>query len=293
VKREIFSALILVLLLSGCGLKTTPSLDPQSRLFLSQVKYIITSREKKEFLSLKTPQERKKFIEEFWKARDPDPSTPENEFKEAYMRRLAAADRLFREGSLPGWETDRGMVYILLGPPSERYVQPMANHPQYKGYEIWVYPNLGFRVLFVDRIGTGHYEILWEQASAAFIDALNSASRAFKNFGRVGLFNFTVKPRVAEDALVLELELPPKKLSYTKEKGVFYARVKVEVSGTAGGEKVRVSREYKLPMKEGKLPPVALRLPLRPGQYDLKVKVKDLVGGVVSVKKVKFNLKEE
>jgi len=283
----------LALLMGGCGLKTTPSLDPTSRLFLSQVKYIITAKEKKEFLSLKTPEERKRFIEEFWRARDPDPSTPENEFKEAYMRRLRIADKLFREGSVPGWETDRGMVYILLGPPSERYVQPLSNLPNYKGYEIWVYENRGFRVVFADKIGTGHYEILWDQSSAAFIDAINSASEAFKKYGRVGIFNFSLKPRVEKDALVLSILLPFKKLNYIKENGKFYAKIRVRVSGKAGGEKIEISKNYKLTLLKNKLSSLEIKLPLVAGRYELKVEVHDIIGGASSVKKIKFNLKED
>ncbi len=279
------------LFLWGCSLKTGPSLDPESRLFLSQVQYIITPKEKKEFLSLKTPQERKKFIEEFWRSRDPDPSTPVNEFKEAYMQRLRMADRLFREGGRRGWETDRGMVYILLGPPSERYTQPVSNDPRYKGYEIWVYESRGFRVVFVDRTGTGHYEILWEQCSAAFIDALNSASEALKNFGRVGVFDFTLKPVIRNGKLYLQLKIPPKKLSYTKENGKFNAQVEVKVSGQVGGRKVNIKKEFKVELSNGKLPPIYLQIPLTSGKYDLKVSLKDMVGGAVSIKKVKFSLK--
>jgi len=246
----------LVLFSLGCSLKTGPSLDPESRLFLSQVQYIITPKEEKEFLSLKTPQERKRFIEEFWRSRDPDPSTPINEFKEAYMQRLRMADRLFREGGRRGWETDRGMVYILLGPPSERYTQPVANDPRYKGYEIWVYENKGFRVVFVDRSGTGHYEILWEQSSAAFIDALNSASEALKKFGRVGVFDFTLKPIIEDGKLYLQIKIPPRKLSYTKENGKFQARVEIKVSGQAGEKKLNIKREFKIELKNRTLPPI-------------------------------------
>src|SRR5512139_1656822 len=45
------------------------------------VPYIITAREKEVFLSLPTEFDRGQFIETFWKKRDPDPKTPENEFK--------------------------------------------------------------------------------------------------------------------------------------------------------------------------------------------------------------------
>ncbi len=280
-----------VFIAAGCSLKTGPSLDEESRVFLSQVQYIITPKEKKEFLSLKTPQERRRFIEDFWKSRDPDPSTPENEFKEAYMQRVMMADKLFREGGRRGWETDRGMVFILLGPPSERYTQPVSNDPRYKGYEVWVYEAQRFRVIFVDRTGTGHYEILWDQASAAFLDALNSASEVLKKFGRVGLFEFSVKPLIKDGELLLELRLPPKKLSYTKEKGKFYAEVEVWVHGIAGGKGIDLKRKFKLPLENGKLKPFYMKLPLSSGKYDFKISLKDNIGGSVSTKRIKFNLK--
>ncbi|MBS3819422.1 GWxTD domain-containing protein, partial [bacterium] len=53
-----------------------------------EVVYIITPLEKEVFLKLKTDRERDLFIEAFWKHRDPNHSTPENEFKEEHYRRL-------------------------------------------------------------------------------------------------------------------------------------------------------------------------------------------------------------
>jgi hypothetical protein len=48
------------------------------------VTYIITDEERKAFKKLATDDERERFIEEFWRRRDPDPDTDENEFKEEY-----------------------------------------------------------------------------------------------------------------------------------------------------------------------------------------------------------------
>jgi hypothetical protein len=55
------------------------------------VEYIITSDEKKAFKTLKTDEERENFIENFWRRRDPDPDTEENEFREEYYERIAYA----------------------------------------------------------------------------------------------------------------------------------------------------------------------------------------------------------
>src|SRR5688572_2276022 len=56
------------------------------------VTYIISDEEKKAFKKLATDDEREQFIGEFWRRRDPDPDTDENEFKEEYYERIAYAN---------------------------------------------------------------------------------------------------------------------------------------------------------------------------------------------------------
>ena len=55
-------------------------LDPDNAEFLSKVRYIIKPKERKIFLEL-PDTEKSDFIDEFWRRRDPDPDTEENEFK--------------------------------------------------------------------------------------------------------------------------------------------------------------------------------------------------------------------
>ncbi len=64
------------------------------------------------------PKDRAEFIMDFWARRDSDPSTLENEFRSVYCTRLAVADKAFRAGTT-GWMTDKGRIYILLGPPTD------------------------------------------------------------------------------------------------------------------------------------------------------------------------------
>src|SRR5713226_4109970 len=71
------------------------------------VAYIITDEERKAFKKLETDDERERFIEEFWRRRDPDPDTDENEFREEYYERIAYANEHFASG-IPGWKSDRG-----------------------------------------------------------------------------------------------------------------------------------------------------------------------------------------
>src|SRR5687768_16682659 len=82
----------------------------------NDVAYIITKEEKRAFNSLKTDEERENFIEQFWRRRDPNPDTEENEYREEYYERIAYANENFSSG-IPGWKTDRGKIYIAWGKP--------------------------------------------------------------------------------------------------------------------------------------------------------------------------------
>ncbi|HSR68216.1 MAG TPA: GWxTD domain-containing protein [Acidobacteriota bacterium] len=82
-----------------------------------RVPYIISGREKDEFNSLQSDEERERFIELFWKRRDPDPSTVVNEFRQEHLRRIEYANRRFDREGKPGWKTARGRAYIIHGPP--------------------------------------------------------------------------------------------------------------------------------------------------------------------------------
>jgi GWxTD domain-containing protein len=77
------------------------------------VAYIITSEERKAWNKLQTDDEREQFIEAFWRRRDPDPDTDENEYREQYYERIAYANEHYASG-IPGWKTDRGRIYITL-----------------------------------------------------------------------------------------------------------------------------------------------------------------------------------
>jgi GWxTD domain-containing protein len=172
---KIYVLIWLMFCISGGFGQTTPQvakkepLSEWSRQWLKEVvPYIITDAERSVFLSLPNEEERGKFINQFWKRKDPDPSTPENEFKIAYYKRIAIANKLFGAGSKDGWRTDRGKIFILLGSPKEiqRDFTPYgSSFSLYHGpREIWNYwglrnPNLPYNLefVFIDRFGSGDY----------------------------------------------------------------------------------------------------------------------------------------
>ena len=138
------------------------------------VAYIIIDEERKAFKKLETDDEREHFIEEFWRRRDPDPDTDENEYREEYYERIAYANEHFASG-IPGWKTDRGRIYIMYGKPDELETHPAGgtyNRESYEGggststypFERWFYRYIagvgsGIEIEFVDPTGSGEYRI--------------------------------------------------------------------------------------------------------------------------------------
>lgn len=132
-------------------------LNPDDADFIDKARYIITEKEKRIFLEL-PDDEKDAWIEEFWARRDPDPGTEENEFKMEYFNRIEQATELFKTEPKPGWMTDRGMIYILFGPPMDMVKYPMGSGPQGRCGEIWYYGM--FPVVFMDETCTGQYRLI-------------------------------------------------------------------------------------------------------------------------------------
>lgn len=130
-----------------------------------EVVYIITPLEKEVFQKLNNNRERDVFIEAFWKHRDPTPGSLENEFKTEHYRRINYANHYFgRNAPKPGWQTDRGRIYIILGEPLERvtYAGKQNVYPS----EVWWYqPDsktglpTGFYLVFFQERGSGDFRL--------------------------------------------------------------------------------------------------------------------------------------
>jgi len=190
----------------GQAAQTTEPPSESSRQWLEEVvPYIITAEEKSLFLRLPNEVERGKFIEAFWRKRDPNPRTAENEFKIVYYKRIALANKLFGLAGFEGWRTDRGRIFILLGPPHEvrRDLNPSASSVSMfqAATETWGYWNLqnprlpyNMEFTFTDKYGSGNYILekglnLGQGAGAAldpsslrfYFDNLENIAEAMRN----------------------------------------------------------------------------------------------------------------
>jgi GWxTD domain-containing protein len=102
----------------------------------------------------------KRFLVEFWKRRDPDPTTEINEYKQVYFENLEYVEEYFSNSFKAGWKSDKGRVLLLYGKPDdiERHPSSIDTSP----YEIWQYYSLegGSSFVFSDLSGHGSFELL-------------------------------------------------------------------------------------------------------------------------------------
>jgi GWxTD domain-containing protein len=143
------------------------------RSWLDQdVVWIITDEERRAFKQLSNDEERDAFIEQFWLRRNPNPDSPENEFREEHYRRIAYANEHYAAGK-PGWKTDRGHIYIAFGQPDSIDSHPSGGsyqRPMEEGggetstfpFEVWHYRYLegigdNIDLEFVDSCQCGDY----------------------------------------------------------------------------------------------------------------------------------------
>jgi len=101
-------------------------------------------------------RDRPRLWRDFYHNTDPNPATPENEALDAYFGRLAIADQRFNDEGQPGWRTERGEVYVVLGEPDEVLDASAAN----QGRVIrWTYNDYRVVLFFMDETGFGRYRL--------------------------------------------------------------------------------------------------------------------------------------
>ncbi|MDR3734205.1 MAG: GWxTD domain-containing protein [Acidobacteriaceae bacterium] len=136
---------------------STKNLAPQYKHWINEeVTYIISTNEKKQFLALTTDVERDNFIKSFWEARNPNPGSSSNSYKEEHYRRLAYANATYgNTKAQDGWRTDQGQIYITLGAPQQKMKYQQGRNV--RAMEVWFYQSptpalpAHFYVLFYKR----------------------------------------------------------------------------------------------------------------------------------------------
>ncbi|OON66196.1 GWxTD domain-containing protein [Hymenobacter sp. CRA2] len=120
---------------------------------IDPLRYLTTSVEREQMLGAEVP---KRAVDEFWLKAGNQEQTVARLFIRSYYGRVADANRLFAAHK-PGWMTDRGMLYIVLGPPDR--VERSAST------ERWEYEGVDRRAAYVFRakastFASDYYELV-------------------------------------------------------------------------------------------------------------------------------------
>ncbi len=293
-----FSLLIfgLILFNSCASYQLEKNLDPESKEFLSKVRYLITKKERKVFLNLPA-SERETFIKEFWKSRDPDPETEENEFKDEYFKRIDEANHIFKEGS-PGWLQDRGRVYILLGPPWERETYPRGITFYGKPTEIWRYG--WFEIRFIDNDWSGEYRLTPD--SSWQIAELNKAQMYLKPKGSDEKYPFEFDlaiEKVKKNEVSIQVKVPYKNFWFQEKKDQLETTLALtlEIFDPSMNKVWGHQEDYTINLSEKELEEIIvddyiieLHVQLEHGEYSLYAELENQADGNRAWKKAKLTL---
>jgi len=110
---------------------------PQIRAILKMLLPIANPQEKRninEFIGKPDDMYSRYFIYNFWLQRNK--LNPEEDWKK-YAERVKQANKLFGSSLLPGYETDRGIIYLKYGEPTDRII--VTSESGALPYEVWQY----------------------------------------------------------------------------------------------------------------------------------------------------------
>ncbi|MBN1197384.1 MAG: GWxTD domain-containing protein [Candidatus Aminicenantes bacterium] len=294
--------LILLIGLSACShlQRMEKQLPPGDREFIQEVRYIITTEERKQYVNIPAT-ERAEFRRDFWRRRDPSPDTDRNEYRETYYARVAEANRLFRSEGREGWLTDRGRVFVLLGPPDHRQVYPMGYSFYEPPVEVWRYGF--FPIIFVDRYHQGKYEMA--AANAYYLNAVARAqirlNQPQEDLEKDGKLNFEINTRAeGVNTVRVNLQIPPGMLLFTRDGDEYKAvlEVRAELAGADESEIWSMNRSYPFSITEKQLDEVSRGFPVdfvveaeAAGEYTLTVRVSNKGDDKVAEQSVKVRVR--
>jgi GWxTD domain-containing protein len=279
-------------------------LDPASEEFYHMARHFLTRNEEKAFANLSTPESRGKFIEAFWNIRNPAPDSGENEFRTELETRFGFVNKYLREANRPGWDTDRGMVYLLLGPPSlvnagqtTSSLSVSRSDPMPDSL-IWPYLELNLDVWFIDRQGFGIFDLDMANTSPRLLEYFKAAKIRFLQNGskeaEERFLEFKAEIEPAKDRLLVTIATQDLRFEIDA-RGGYTARIHLAVNLYQPDGTVVTHKDNRLIVlapemeKKGRLP-IEWTIPLQKGKTQVDLLVLDQVGGrsnrrLISVKK--------
>lgn len=263
---------------------------------------------------------RRAFIDEFWKSRDTDPTTEDNEALIEFQSRIQYANRWFgawyknrrRTNWEPGehdngWSSDRGMIFIILGPPDEIFLtdgEEMHYLPYGAGEDRWRFDDMSMEIWHYYRypVSFGFSKIserLWvmntidAQALSVLKEAkLNWLAEAAGSPKRALRFNAERK------ASAIRITVPGSRIGFKEEGGKLIAGLEAKIAVYRDYRKVAdIAQSGRYIFTEEELvraKEVVLEVPFQhgPGRYYLDITLEETTSPTISKyrKGLKFSI---
>jgi len=122
---------------------------------IKQLRYVAMDSEIDYIKASTTAEEKQRRFDDFWRSKDPSANTERNEAFEEYYTRIEFANKNFQSYA-DGWNTDKGMVYIIFGKPYN--IEKSNPYGDMRTYERWTYGN-NRQFVFVDNSGFGDFRL--------------------------------------------------------------------------------------------------------------------------------------
>ncbi len=302
--------LVLVLLTAGGCFEVRIKQDPFYKSFFEKTRLIMTEEEIRIYKSLPDKASREEFIEEFWKIRDPDPATEENEAKREFEERVRYANLWFGSynphrgrdtgqdvGDRGGWSEDRGRIYIVLGQPDvawfwsdgDEYFSSDGSRSLVRAeqwtVEEWVYDRFYLYIIFTRTTGGSWvietpdsrlFEVLdWAKLNWISTDYTEDIRRRFR-----------FKAEYANSAI--QVTAPLSRVSFDENfKAVFAVRVNIYRDNRKVDEinETKVLQESEENLLETGRKNIRFEIPYQPslkGEYLFDVVIQDTMGPLLS-----------
>jgi len=264
--KRFTEVLLLTVLFVGIAACRTPirmEKDPFYESFYEKARLIMTEEEMEIYKRIPDREAKEEFIQEFWRIRDPDTSTAVNENKAEFEKRIEYANRWFGwrnpdKGRLKpeeqkryrGWDTERGRIYIVLGPPDSLIYDGSAlmnegrriSSPEGRRYETWAYWRYRLYVTFA-RGSMGRWHItdpepdLFHFLEAAKLNLIEPGSREEAER------RLTFEADYEEG--IVHISIPVTRINLVEKGGLFVSELGVEMNVYRDHKKVDKLRQYK------------------------------------------------
>ena len=283
--------------------KSKMSLEQQE--FYNYARYLFTKNERKIFRSLSTDEARERFIKNFWEIRDPSPYTEDNEFKLEMEQRYEYVSKYFKEGPIPGWKTDRGRIYLMLGAPSAHQEDMQVDMLNRGSVIQWYYDEYNVYIRFNDYEGNGIYRLDLTRVSLALLNVLDNKKYFIVNKeGNINLENLDIDLSFDNKTQELLVVAHTKNFNYEEVPGSsseMMAKIKVDLvvyqsnkpddfSKYSEIKSIKVPKEKLLEKKAT----ISFKIPLELPEGKIKIDaiITDALGDAVFRKFISLNVKK-